>query len=180
MPRAIRANYADPSGQCIWDGCIGEAIALIGLVGFGYGVFDHTLRYDAAARSGYDPDGLLRQDRNSYFFGGALQAAGTGLLVAGGIAVFPESALFVGMEGTVLAGADVLSAQNDISLRGENEYNRVKRNLALFNFGLGLASLLFAARATSEALNSRLWFLSRTDPLFHPDVIYPQVQGYLW
>jgi RHS repeat-associated protein len=173
-------RYTDPSGQCIWDGCIAEGIALIGLIGFGYGVFDHTLRYDAAARSGYDPDHLLSQDRNSYIFGGGLQTAGGGLLVAGGLDLFPEAALPVALLGTGLAGAEVLSAQNDIGLHGENEYNRVRRNLALFNFGLGAVSLPFAAGATSEALNSRLWFLSQADPLFHPDVVYPQVQGYLW
>ncbi len=161
-------NYRDPSGEFAPLLFAGLVVLLGGLT---FGGLPAAAEWRVAHDCQCGDPSVRNADPLGFVAGRTAIASGIGL----GLALVPELALPLALAGTGLSAVQAASYWNP-----SDPWQTFKRGEGIFGTVLGLASLPFAARATSEALNSRLWFLSRTDPLFHPDVVYPQVQGYLW
>ncbi|MBE2192565.1 MAG: RHS repeat-associated core domain-containing protein, partial [Anaerolinea sp.] len=162
------ANLTDPSGEF-------APLLFAGLVVLLGGLTFGGIPAAAEWRVAHDCQCGDPSVRNADPFGFVASRTAVASAIGLGLIALPELVLPFVVAGTGFSALQVASYWNP-----SDPWEAFKRGEGILGTVLGVASLPFAARATSGALNSRLWYLSRTDPLFHPDVVYPQVQGYLW
>lgn len=93
-----------------------------------------------------------------------------------GLVALPELVLPLAIAGTGFSALQAASYWNP-----SDPWEAFKRGEGILGTMLGVASLPLAGRTTSDALlNRNFWNLAKVDPLFHPDVVYPQIQrGFL-
>ena len=162
------ATFTDRSGKFFPLLFAGLVLLLGGLT---FGGLPAAVEWRTAHDCGCGPSEV--QNANAYEYVAGRTAIGSGIGLA--VATIPEIALPL-----ALAGAGLSINQAASNWNSSNQWETLQRGEGIFGTVLGLSVLPFATNTTSEALNSRLWYLSSADPLFHPDVVYPQIQGYLW
>jgi hypothetical protein len=114
----------------------------------------------------------MHSNRSEYIWGKIFGGGASGLAIGATIAFAPVLALPIGIAGTGLSAYQATQNWNP-----SNPYQTFERGEGIFGTILGLATLPFAALHTSDALlNMKLNGLAATDPLFHPDAVYPQIQ----